>query len=79
MSSGCAVKSSLTEDRAGEVITYTRVDSWRSVSLSVGGGCVYEQRVDREFMGVNVKGYLFKAEDGSSVLVARCPAMCSKI
>ena len=73
MFAGCAVKGSLLEDRTGEVITFTQVDSGRSVSLSVGGGYAYEKRVDREFMGVNFKGYLFKAEDGSSVLVSRLP------
>ncbi|EGB16042.1 hypothetical protein DND132_2839 [Pseudodesulfovibrio mercurii] len=67
---GCAARGPLTEERADNVITYARIDTGRAVTVTLGPDLKYEKRVHREFMGTTVEGWLYRADDGTSVLVS---------
>lgn len=67
---GCAARGPFTEKRDDHVITYARPDTGRVVTVTLGPGLRYEKRVRREFMGADIEGWLYSADDGTSVLVS---------
>jgi len=71
--SGCAAKHGPVEGRSGNTITYEQVEGDGFVSFAIEGDYVYDEPVNRVFMGIDLKGHLFKSADGSTVLVAKFP------
>lgn len=67
---GCAARGPLAEDRDGNVLTFTRADTGRSVTVRLADELVYEKRVHRDFMGAKIEGDLYRAPDDTSVLVS---------
>jgi len=66
----CAAKGPLTEDRQGNVVTFARPDTGNKVVVTLGPGLKYDKRVHRDFMGATFEGWLYRAEDNTSVLVS---------
>lgn len=67
---GCAARTPLAEDRDGNVLTFTRADTGRSVTVRLADGLQYEKRVHRDFMGAKIEGDLYRAPDDTTVLVS---------
>lgn len=70
---GCAARGRIAEDRADNAVTFTRADTGRSVTVTLGPDLTYDKRVHRDFMGAQIDGWLYRAEDGTSVLVSSLP------
>ncbi|WP_319581600.1 hypothetical protein [uncultured Pseudodesulfovibrio sp.] len=66
----CAVKGPLAEDRQGNVVTFARPDTGNTVTVTLSPELTYDKRVHRKFMGATIEGWLYRAEDGTSVLVS---------
>ncbi|MGE4195112.1 MAG: hypothetical protein AB7E51_17140 [Pseudodesulfovibrio sp.] len=67
---GCAAHGPLTETRDGNVLTFTRADTARSVTVTLAEDLKYDKRVHRDFMGAKIEGDLYRAPDNTSVLVS---------
>lgn len=67
---GCAARGPFVEDRDGNVVIFTRADTGHAVTVTLGPGLDYEKRVSRDFMGADIEGWLYSADDGTSVLVS---------
>jgi len=70
---GCTRSTGLYGERTGNTIAYGGIDTGHRVAYTLGGEYVYEKAVDRPFMGIDIRGHLFMAPDGSRVLVAKMP------
>ncbi|XXJ18504.1 hypothetical protein ACR42D_02925 [Desulfovibrio caledoniensis] len=66
----CAARGPLAEDRRGNVVSFTRTDTGNVVTVTLSPDLEYEKRVHRDFMGATIEGWLYRAEDGTSVLVS---------
>jgi hypothetical protein len=66
----CAARGPLTEDRQGNAVTFARSDTGNAVTVTLGPDLTYEKRVHRKFMGATVEGWLYRAGDGTTVLVS---------
>jgi hypothetical protein len=66
----CAAKGPLTEDRQGNVVTFVRSDTGNKVTVTLGPDFKYDKRVHRDFMGATIEGWLYRAENNTSVLVS---------
>ncbi|MGL1862888.1 MAG: hypothetical protein OCC46_10250 [Pseudodesulfovibrio sp.] len=73
LSFGCAVKSDIAEMKQDSVITYSHDTTGQSVTVAVGAPYVYQEFIERKFEKVMVKGYLFKNETESAILVTKMP------
>jgi hypothetical protein len=68
--SACAARGPLTEDRQDNVVTFVRSDTGHAVTVTLGPDLKYDKRVHRDFMGATIEGWLYRAGDGTSVLVS---------
>ncbi|MEZ7196982.1 hypothetical protein [Pseudodesulfovibrio karagichevae] len=66
----CAARGPLAEDRTDNVVRVTRTDTGNAVTVTLGPDLEYAKRVHRDFMGATIEGWLYRAEDGTSVLVS---------
>lgn len=66
----CAARGPLSEERNGNVVAFTRADTGNGVTVTLSDDLEYEKRVHRDFMGATIEGWLYRAEDGTSVLVS---------
>jgi hypothetical protein len=66
----CAARGPLAEDRQGNVVTFTRSDTGNAVTVTLSPDLAYDKRVHRDFMGATIEGWLYRAEDGTTVLVS---------
>ena len=66
----CAAKGPFTEERRGNVVTYARPETGNAVTVTLSDRLKYDKRVRRDFMGANIEGHLYRAEDHTSVLVS---------
>ncbi|WP_272701460.1 hypothetical protein [Desulfovibrio sp. Fe33] len=67
---GCAARGPFTEERKGNVITYSRPETGNAVTVTLGDALKYDKRVRRDFMGASIEGHLYRAGDDTSVLVS---------
>lgn len=70
---GCAARSEISESMHDDVIRYSHDETGQSVTVAVGAPYVYQEFIERSFEGVVVKGYLFKNEKESAILVTKMP------
>lgn len=73
LAAGCAKNVGLYGVRTANTITYKGTETKHTVAFTVKGDYVYEKKVDNYFMGIELIGHLFRAPDGSTVLVAKMP------
>ncbi|OIQ50538.1 hypothetical protein BerOc1_02476 [Pseudodesulfovibrio hydrargyri] len=66
----CAARGPLTEERRGNVVAFARADTGNAVTVTLSPGLEFDKHVRRDFMGATVEGWLYRAEDGTSVLVS---------
>jgi len=66
----CAARGPLSEERNGNVVAFTRADTGNGVTVTLSDDLKYEKRVHRDFMGATIEGWLYRAGDGTSVLVS---------
>ena len=66
----CAARGPLTEDRQGNVVTFVRADTGNKVTVTLSPDLTYDKRVNRQFMGATIEGWLYRAKDDTSVLVS---------
>ncbi|MGE4424604.1 MAG: hypothetical protein AB7D39_20040 [Pseudodesulfovibrio sp.] len=67
---GCAPRGPLAEDRDDNVVSFVRSDTGNAVTVTLGPDLAYDKRVYRDFMGATIEGWLYRAGDGTSVLVS---------